>query len=257
MHDNPDREHPTEIYQKIHDAFDPPKKGETGDQDFPTMDEVAIKKGLGDEQRLSYNYCCAAVMDVALTRLMGEFLSSGRRMPEEQHCAWEHARRRVRALLPEDGRLFQFTAGSAGTGKRRVVDAVCEFARRWRVRDAIVVSATSGLAGSSLCGSTWHTALGLQPIKSKSDKPLPLPKEVMKQRWSRVGLVLVDEISMASPEDLQLMHERMCALKDNHEERFGGVHVAVFGDFQQLPAITSDLMHAPTGTFSLRSASRI
>jgi hypothetical protein len=227
----------------------------TGREDYPTMEEVAEKMNLCLEQRVCFTFCCAAVLDIVLKRLVGDIDGGVEGMSAAQREAYEEANKKVQALIADDrsGLLFQFTARSAGTGKSRVVSAVCEFARRWRVRDGIVVSATTGIAGANLSGCTWQSAMGLDAF-AKGDAPLADPKDLIKRAWSSIGMLIVDEISMASPEQLQSMHERMQDLKENYKDRFGGVHVAFFGDFQQIPAIGSTLLSLPEGIlFSLFS----
>jgi hypothetical protein len=57
--------------------------------------------------------------------------------------------------------LRMYLAGCGGTGKSRVIKAVQHFAFRWGVADALVTSATTGVAATLLNGMTFYKALNV------------------------------------------------------------------------------------------------
>ena len=124
--------------------------------------------------------------------------------------------------------MRMFLTGSGGTGKSRVVQAVRDFARRWHATSMVCVSATSGTAAVNLNGSTYQSAVGFQ-FNGRASAPSSLYHV-----WRRIGLMIVDEVSLMKSSDLFRLHQRLGRLKQLPHLKFGGVHIAFMGDFHQL-----------------------
>jgi hypothetical protein len=121
-----------------------------------------------------------------------------------------------------------FLTGSGGTGKSCVVQAVRDFARRWHALSMVCISATSGTAAVGLGGMTYQSAVGFQ-FNGRASRA-----ESMFSLWRRIGLVIVDEVSLMEASDLFRLHKRLGQLKQLPHLKFGGVHIAFMGDFHQL-----------------------
>lgn len=130
--------------------------------------------------------------------------------------------------------LFMFLTGAGGTGKSQVVKALVDFAKRWNALKAIVVAATTGVAGSALTGVTYHRALGLGLDGTFSDATV---RQI--ERWHSVALLVIDEVSMAAPKALVLIDRRLRDLRQKKDVLFGGVHVCFAGDLFQLKPVKS------------------
>ena len=57
------------------------------------------------------------------------------------------------------------------------------------------------------------------------------------ERWNKIKILIIDEISMASASDLKQISDRLQQLKGNHSIPFGGLDVIFAWDFSQLPSI--------------------
>ena len=59
----------------------------------------------------------------------------------------------------------------------------------------------------------------------------------MIESFEHVRLVIIDEISMASPENIREIDKKLCKLTQNLHAKYGNLDIAFMGDFSQLPAI--------------------
>lgn len=125
-------------------------------------------------------------------------------------------------------------SGFAGTGKtvllRRLIQDLIEDPKR-----QVCVTATTGLAAQHVRGHTLAKVLGLGTAKNLHDIP------EVDFRKAEIGLhkvtdMVVDEISMASGDYLELADHVMQAIRSN-QEPFGGVRMIFCGDFMQLPPV--------------------
>jgi hypothetical protein len=69
------------------------------------------------------------------------------------------------------------------------------------------------------------------------DPPHPTLDQI--SAWSEVGILIIDEFSMVTPQMLSLLDDRLRRLKGEPKKLFGGVHVIFCGDFFQLPPVGS------------------
>jgi hypothetical protein len=129
--------------------------------------------------------------------------------------------------------------GTAGCGKTYVIKAICQEIRRTAVEhgqsDPIRVIAPSGVAALNIFGRTIHSALGL-PI-NRDFVPLAGSRlATFQELWKDVHFVVIDEKSMLGLRTLALIDSRLKQLKPS-DNPLGGFHVALFGDFAQLPPV--------------------
>jgi len=125
-------------------------------------------------------------------------------------------------------------SGFAGAGKtvllRRLIEDLEADPKR-----QVCVTATTGLAAQHVQGHTLAKVLGLGTAKSLHEIP------EVDFRKAEIGLhqitdMVVDEISMASGDYLELVDHVMQAVRSN-QEPFGGVRMVFCGDFMQLPPV--------------------
>jgi len=89
----------------------------------------------------------------------------------------------------------------------------------------IVVTAMSGVAATLLHGETTHMSMGLNRASVTQD---------MIEAWSDTRMVIVDECSFASAEQLTTLEEHARSLKRDHFRAYGGLNIVYAGDFSQL-----------------------
>lgn len=130
-----------------------------------------------------------------------------------------------------------FMTGSAGTGKTYVLRQFINYLKERRIYPTVV--APTGIAASHLKGQTVHSffALGIRETLDIGDIGQLLEKKYLQTRFSKLKLLIIDEVSMISPEVFTTMNIILQAFRQN-DEPFGGVQVVVSGDFFQLPPIS-------------------
>lgn len=129
--------------------------------------------------------------------------------------------------------LLFYLGGEGGTGKTRVIEAVSFFCRSWGRPRAVLNAAFTGLAASSIGGSTLHSLVQLSG-KGRKTPASPNPQQCAAFRGTL--MVVIDEVSMLSAEQLAETEGRLRLLMEN-EADFGGLHMCLGGDFFQMPPI--------------------
>ena len=133
-----------------------------------------------------------------------------------------------------------FITGSAGTGKTYLLKQYIQYLKERRIHPTIV--APTGIAASHLKGQTIHSffALGIRDtVVDNGYVKFLLEKSYLKSRFSKLKVLIIDEVSMVSPEVFSSMDKVLRAFK-NSPEPFGGVQVVISGDFFQLPPVSKE-----------------
>ena len=133
-----------------------------------------------------------------------------------------------------------FITGSAGTGKTYLLNQYINYLKERRVYPTIV--APTGIAASHLKGQTIHSffSLGIRDtVVDNEYVEFLLKKSYLKTRFSKLAIVIIDEVSMVSPEIFTSMDKILRAFK-NSSKPFGGVQVVISGDFFQLPPVSRE-----------------
>ena len=130
-----------------------------------------------------------------------------------------------------------FITGSAGTGKTYLLNLYTQYLKERRVYPTIV--APTGIAASHLGGQTIHSffALGIRDSIDEGYVDFLLDKKYLKTRFSKLKLLIIDEVSMISPEIFSSMDLILRGFKGT-DAPFGGVQVVISGDFFQLPPVS-------------------
>ncbi len=132
-----------------------------------------------------------------------------------------------------------FLTGSAGTGKTYVLNQYKFFLKKNNLSYAIV--APTGIAASHLGGSTIHSffSLGIKEKISDFEIDALLQKKYLWSRYEKLNTLIIDEVSMVSPDIFEAVDKILRAFKFSNKS-FGGVQIILSGDFFQLPPITSN-----------------
>jgi energy-coupling factor transporter ATP-binding protein EcfA2 len=130
-----------------------------------------------------------------------------------------------------------FITGSAGTGKTYLLNLYTQYLKERRVYPSIV--APTGIAASHLGGQTIHSffSLGIRDSIDEGYVDFLLDKKYLKTRFSKLRLLIIDEVSMISPEIFTSMDLILRGFKGT-DAPFGGVQVVISGDFFQLPPVS-------------------
>lgn len=135
-----------------------------------------------------------------------------------------------------------FITGSAGTGKSVVIQFYRE---RNMIFKNIGVTSTTGVSAIVIGGTTLHSYLG---IGIGTDNVENLIRKInknkkIKNRWKTIDVLIIDEISMLSPELFDKIEEiarKMRYIKNIPDKPFGGIQLILTGDFLQLPVVKND-----------------
>ncbi len=132
-----------------------------------------------------------------------------------------------------------FITGSAGTGKTYLLNFYTKYLKERRVYPTIV--APTGIAASYLGGQTIHSffALGIRESIDEGYVEFLMEKKYLKTRFSKLKLLIIDEVSMVSPELFSAMDLVLRGFK-GVDAPFGGVQVVISGDFFQLPPVSKE-----------------
>ncbi|WWC93163.1 uncharacterized protein L201_008131 [Kwoniella dendrophila CBS 6074] len=183
-----------------------------------------------------------------------------------------------------NGENFFFT-GSAGTGKSVLLRAIIKaFKERdeaevigdedeWRKylsgqnqskkksevkRWKLGVTASTGMAGVNIGGSTLHSwaGIGLGELPPQKLFENIIKNKITAQRWRTTGALIIDEISMIDAtlfDKLEFIGRKV----RKSEKPFGGLQIILSGDFFQLPPVTKGSVHNCSFAFDAMSWNKV
>ncbi len=147
-----------------------------------------------------------------------------------------------------------FLTGPAGAGKSYLIQRTVEWATDNKIPNA--VTALTGCA-ALLIGTkakTLHSwagiGLGKDSVETLIAEILKRPRQ--KSKWKRVQLLIIDEISMMTPElfeKLDVIGKRI----RGSSKPWGGIQLILCGDFFQLPPVMKGLSGESVGRFAFES----
>ena len=135
----------------------------------------------------------------------------------------------------KDLQLICLLHGPGGSGKSAVLNMVkahaksyCQSLGHEYTHRTIVTTAMSGVAATLLHGETAHMALHMNKGK--------IPAEEIKN-WQDARLIIIDEISFASPDEFERIHECLKVLMNKRYKLYGGANIVFAGDYSQLEPV--------------------
>ncbi|OSX68416.1 hypothetical protein BU14_2845s0001, partial [Porphyra umbilicalis] len=131
-----------------------------------------------------------------------------------------------------------FRGGQAGTGKSAALRAITAALTARHGRDAVGVTASTGLAAAALGGTTLHAWAGVGLATHPVEALVRYMRAPARARWRRTRVLLIDEVSMLSAAFLTTVADVGAGvLRDYTGAPFGGLQVIAVGDFLQLPPV--------------------
>ena len=132
-----------------------------------------------------------------------------------------------------------FLTGSAGTGKTHILNEFIIYLKSRKILPTIV--APTGIAASHLNGQTIHSffSLGIRDTIDEAFISNLLDKKYLQTRFKKLKILIIDEISMVSPNVFSAIDQILRAFKQS-DEPFAGIQVVLSGDFFQLPPISKN-----------------
>lgn len=134
-----------------------------------------------------------------------------------------------------------FITGPPGTGKSLAIKLFKEKSTNKR----IAITSTTGISALLIGGTTLHSYLGIALGKGTAEQlvDLVLSKAYICQRWKKLQILVIDEISMLSPDLFDKLEYVANVVRENLnplQKPFGGIQLILSGDFLQLPVVGSD-----------------
>jgi ATP-dependent DNA helicase PIF1 len=131
-----------------------------------------------------------------------------------------------------------FLTGMAGTGKTKVIKM---FAENYGKTKKIAITSTTGTSALLIDGVTLHsyTGIGLGKGSVEAITKLIFKRSWLRKRWNDLEILIIDEISMLSPELFDKLEEIARIVRRNPRP-FGGIQLILSGDYCQLPCIGSN-----------------
>jgi ATP-dependent DNA helicase PIF1 len=143
-----------------------------------------------------------------------------------------------------------FLTGAGGTGKSHTIRAITEWATAAGIRHAVtaMTGCAALLLNPTLSSSGARTMTHAKTLHSWAgvglarESPHELAVVVTKnkratQRWLDTQLLIIDEISMMTPDFLEKLDLVARRVRRRPAVRFGGLQLVLAGDFCQLPPV--------------------
>lgn len=129
-----------------------------------------------------------------------------------------------------------FLTGEPGSGKTHTINKYSNYLKSHGVEPAI--TASTGIAATHLGGLTIHSwsGIGIKDRLTEYDLDKIASSEYISKRVRKAKVLIIDEISMLSPDTLDMV-DAVCREVKQSGESFGGMQVVFVGDFFQLPPI--------------------
>jgi hypothetical protein len=138
------------------------------------------------------------------------------------------------SILPHPEPLRMYLAGSAGTGKSRVINALKDFFQKRNQPRRFRLCSYMGVAARNISGMTLHAALCMGGRKTKIAQSKTVRDRVT--LWEGVDYLFIDEVSMIGCRFLCRISEALNDAKGNTNP-FGNINIIFAGDFAQLPPV--------------------
>ena len=126
-----------------------------------------------------------------------------------------------------------FITGGGGVGKSWLIKYFVE-----NTHKNVAVTSTTGVSSLIIGGCTLHSYLGIGLGKSTVQKLVTniRKKSFYRNRWTELQILIIDEISMLSPDLFDKINEIAQILRRTGRP-FGGIQIILSGDFCQLPCV--------------------
>ena len=193
------------------------------------------------DQQTAFEILTATVV----SSFVEESIEKGGRSDESTICELKAELEELRSLSQYSNRsrdndpLRMFLTGPAGAGKSTILNSLVDYCQEFCIsmghmydEGVIRLTALTGSAATEIKGSTTHSECRLM-----SDRKLSLDDI---KEWKNTRLLVVDEISFGGYNGfLKKLDQKLRALTEEDDIRYGSVPIVFIGDFFQLEPIDS------------------
>ena len=185
-------------------------------------------KGLVGSRKVSFDAISAKPAMPAAPIPVPEFLPPAPAKPKPEPIEITKEYQKVIDLL-EGGSKMVLALGQAGTGKSTLVNHL-----RGTFKGNVAVVAPTGVAALNIKGSTINSFFRFPPRIVMDDD---IKKVFDRELYSRLDLLVVDEISMVRADMLDAMDRFLRVNGRDKDLPFGGTRLLMVGDLFQLPPV--------------------
>lgn len=134
--------------------------------------------------------------------------------------------------------VITYVTGPAGSGKTHLLNRYIDWCRDHE--KSVAVTASTGIAATHIGGRTIHSWSGIGIKDTMNEKELDelAQKEFIHKRYTQTDVLVIDEVSMLSADQLDLL-DAIARKVNQNDIPFGGIQVVMSGDLFQLPPITN------------------
>ena len=130
-----------------------------------------------------------------------------------------------------------FLTGPAGTGKSYVTRVIIQRAQlSFPAEGAVAITASTGIAAQHIGGQTIHSFAGVGLARNNKEALYEKLSDASRTRWSRVRVLILDEVSMIDSSLMDKLEFIARQIKDKTKP-WGGLQLVFVGDFLQLPPV--------------------
>jgi len=125
-----------------------------------------------------------------------------------------------------------FLTGPGGTGKSHLIGLIAQSV------PSLAITAMTGCAAILLGhgAKTFHSWAGIGLGKDSAEFIAKKMKSQAKKRWKDTSTLIIDEVSMLTP-DLLEMIDKLAKIVRGNNKPMGGLQIVFVGDFLQLPPV--------------------
>lgn len=134
--------------------------------------------------------------------------------------------------------VVTYVTGPAGSGKTHLLNRYIDWCKTQDM--TVAVTASTGIAATHIGGRTVHSwsGMGIKDEMDKKEIDELAQKEFIHKRYTETDVLIIDEVSMLSAAQLDLLDE-IARTVTRQDIPFGGIQVVMSGDLFQLPPITN------------------
>ena len=208
----------------------------------PSLLDDTVEKALDIGEDKSYKFREITVEEDDELRKMSRELVPEQRLVLNQILEYCKSVMKAKSSSVVPDQKLLIVHGGAGVGKSAVIRIIAKWAEKTLRkagdhpnRPRVLITGPTGMACALIEGITIHSAFNLkfgcayQPL---GDKQL----DEYRSNLSDLKLLIIDEISMVTPDQLYTIHRRLCDIFVS-QDPFANLSVVLVGDLMQLPPV--------------------
>jgi len=144
-----------------------------------------------------------------------------------------------------------FLTGAGGTGKSHTIQKIVDWASARGIKYGVTALTGTAALLLGLGAKTIHSWAGVGIAREEAHKLVEVVRRNKRacDRWINTELLIIDEVSMMTPDFLEKLDLIARCIRKRPETKFGGLQIVFSGDFCQLPPITKNVDSSGGPTF--------